>query len=281
MSVPGRGRVPASPSHRPCAARCGDRKGAGLPSIGSKELLERSALERGVSRGKAPRVRRSAFPFARGCVKRPCARLAQAGSRIERTNSKARVRRPGRVPVTASPAVAIAMGRRGVSESSRVGAKLPRRAIGAGGASDSPSKADRIEAPDPVTLSLAPRIVSFTGGFAHRASSSCHRLRRASVEDHGEPRASGSAGRACGSFRLQMSTSGAWRRARVRDERTKAAGLAPSLRSRERRSVGSRIRAAKPERPVAGSRSRSLAKAGVRANTRRWKAPWVVRSRLS
>jgi len=76
-----------------------------------------------------------------------------------------------------------------------------------------------------------------------------------------------SVGRACGSFRLQKSTSGAWPKARVRDERTRADGLAPSLRSRERRSVGSRIRAAKPERPVLGSRSRTLRASGESKRT--------------
>jgi len=76
-----------------------------------------------------------------------------------------------------------------------------------------------------------------------------------------------SVGRACGSFRLQKSTSGAWPKARVRDERTRADGLAPSLRSRERRSVGSRIRAAKPERPVLGSRSRTLRASGESERT--------------
>jgi len=55
------------------------------------------------------------------------------------------------------------------------------------------------------------------------------------------------AGRACGSFRLQKSMSGAWRRALASEELAKAARSSPSsLESEGRKSVGSRPRVAKP-----------------------------------
>jgi hypothetical protein len=87
-----------------------------------------------------------------------------------------------------------------------------------------------------------------------------------------------SVGRACGSFRLQKSTSGAWPCAPGRDERTEAAGSSSSsLGSAGRKSVGSRVGAAK-SRDRWRVRVRGLFRAsGVgRAGTRRWKMPWVV-----
>ena len=71
-------------------------------------------------------------------------------------------------------------------------------------------------------------------------------------------------GRACGSFRLQKSTSGAWHRAPGREERPEAALSSPtSSGSAGRRSVGSRVGAAKSrDRWRARVRDR-LAQAGL------------------
>jgi hypothetical protein len=87
-----------------------------------------------------------------------------------------------------------------------------------------------------------------------------------------------SVGRACGSFRLQKSTSGAWPCAPGRDERTEATGSSSSsFGSAGRKSVGSRVGAAK-SRDRWRVRVRGLFRvSGVgRAGTRRWKMPWVV-----
>jgi hypothetical protein len=85
-------------------------------------------------------------------------------------------------------------------------------------------------------------------------------------------------GRACGSFRLQKSTSGAWPCAPGRDERPDAAGSSPSsFGSGGRRSAGSRTGAAKSRDRWRVSRSRPLRASGsVERGTRRWKAPWIV-----
>jgi len=87
----------------------------------------------------------------------------------------------------------------------------------------------------------------------------------------------GSDGRACGSFRLQKSTSGAWPCAPGRDERPEAAGSSPSsLGSGGRRSAGSRTGVAKSRDRWRVSRSRpGRASGSVERGTRRWKAPWV------
>lgn len=88
--------------------------------------------------------------------------------------------------------------------------------------------------------------------------------------------------RACGSFRLQKSTSGAWpRSARVRRAPGSGLGLAASsfTGAGRRKSVGSRAEGGEAQVPVAGPRSRSaVARAAEgRAGTRRWKASRVVR----
>lgn len=85
-------------------------------------------------------------------------------------------------------------------------------------------------------------------------------------------------GRACGSFRLQKSTSGAWHSAPGREERSEAAVSSPaSFGSAERKSVGSWIGAAKSRLGGGFAFEIGRAKAGFgRADTRRWKAPGVA-----
>jgi len=85
-------------------------------------------------------------------------------------------------------------------------------------------------------------------------------------------------GRACGSFRLQKSTSGAWPSAPGREERPEAAWSSPSSSgSGGRRSAGSRTGVAKSRDRWRVSRPRPPRASGVvERGTRRWKASWVA-----
>jgi len=85
-------------------------------------------------------------------------------------------------------------------------------------------------------------------------------------------------GRACGSFRLQKSTSGAWPSAPGREERAEAAWSSPSSSgSGGRRSAGSRTGVAKSRDRWRVSRPRPPRASGVvERGTRRWKASWVA-----
>jgi len=88
---------------------------------------------RSVRRWKAPRVRRIATPFAGRRVMRPW-EAVHAKSAHRRAGSPNRSGSPERIAAQRSPPCVATSSRQEVSEPYRVGAKLLRRAIDAGGA---------------------------------------------------------------------------------------------------------------------------------------------------
>jgi len=73
------------------------------------------------------------------------------------------------------------------------------------------------------------------------------------------------AGRACGSFRLQKSTSGAWHRTPASEELAEAAESSPSSLQRRAKERRKPVRDGKVQGTVAGSRSRGVVKTARRA----------------
>lgn len=133
-----------------------------------------------------------------------------------------------------------------------VGAKPPPRAIAAGGRLGSSASSASQEAPDPRKLDSAVSELPCSRGDGRREirgpTGRSDGRRKPEVRHHGGYRRS--AGRACGSIRWQKSTNDAWSSAPRREERRgrRWSSSSPLQKrgSRQRRSVGSRARVAKP-----------------------------------
>jgi hypothetical protein len=246
-----------------------------------KNLWRSAALERGVSRGKAPRARRISLLFAKGRVRRPYLEAfaqAETSSRASEFILIARRALCSRLHGDSRRGIG-AYGRQEVSEPDRVGAKLSARAIVSRGACGVP---ERVVAIWPLTredLGCARRSSLRSRGALLRNGAHLTRFARVYRKvgptfRAGWAKSDDSCLRIAVDGRSRRAARGDWR-AGVKSAREAGSSSLVLLRERS----GERASEAEPGRQspgIGGGLASELhAQAGGPAGTRRGKAPWA------